>query len=113
MSNSEKPIQGEDNSAPFAMRRSITLQVGERQFITMAETMTQESAFFAALLSERWDNADADGSYFIDADPDLFEHILRYLRRGVFPIFYDNVKGHNHALYLALLQEANIFKFHG
>lgn len=110
MSNSEKPIQGEHDSAPFPTRRSITLQVGERRFITMAKTMTQESAFFAALLSGRWDNAETDGSYFIDADPDLFEHILRYLRRGVLPIFYDNVKGHNHALYLALLEEAKYFQ---
>jgi len=44
--------------------------------------MRQESAFFAALFSGRWDNADADGFFFIDADPDLFEHILRYVRRG-------------------------------
>lgn len=110
MSSSEKPIEGEHNSAPFGKRRTITLQVGERRFITTAETMTQESAFFAALFSERWDNAEADGSYFIDADPDLFEHILRYLRRGVLPIFYDDAKGHDHALYLALLEEAKYFQ---
>lgn len=110
MSRSEKPIQGEHTSAPVATRNSITLQVGERRFITTAETMTQESAFFAALLSGRWDDAEADGSYFIDADPDLFEHILRYLRRGVLPIFYDNANGHNHALYLALLEEAKYFQ---
>jgi len=26
------------------------------------------------------------------------------------PIFYDNMKGHNHALYLALLEEAKYFR---
>ncbi|KAF7930163.1 hypothetical protein BELL_0086g00110 [Botrytis elliptica] len=89
----------------------ITLQVGERRFITTKNTMTGESPFFAALMSGRWDsNKQADGSYFIDADPDLFEHILRYLRRSVLPIFYDTEKGHDHVLYLALLGEARYFQ---
>ncbi|TGO40727.1 hypothetical protein BHYA_0032g00060 [Botrytis hyacinthi] len=56
----------------------ITIQVEERRFITTKNTMTEESPFFAAPISGRWDsNKQADGSYFIDADPDLFEHILR------------------------------------
>ncbi|KAF7881024.1 uncharacterized protein EAF02_006915 [Botrytis sinoallii] len=89
----------------------ITLQVGERRFITTKNTMTGESHFFAALMSGRWDsNKQADGSYFIDADPDLFEHILRYLRRSVLPIFYHPEKGHDHVLYLALLGEARYFQ---
>ncbi|KAF2174541.1 hypothetical protein K469DRAFT_707331 [Zopfia rhizophila CBS 207.26] len=41
--------------------------------------------------------------------PDLFEHILRYLRRGVLPVFYDGAKGHDYALYGALLEEARFF----
>jgi BTB/POZ domain-containing protein KCTD9 len=85
MSNSEKSMQCEQASPPLAMGRSITLQVGERWFVTTAETITHERIFFAALFSGRWDNVEADGSDFIDADPELFEHILRYLRRGVLP----------------------------
>ncbi|KAF2273210.1 uncharacterized protein EI97DRAFT_496147 [Westerdykella ornata] len=85
--------------------RRITLQVGERRFVTTLQTL-QESGFFASLLSGRWDNAQGDGSYFVDADPTLFEHILRYLRRGVLPIFYDKAKGHDYGMYLALLEEA-------
>ncbi|KAI9375528.1 hypothetical protein BJX61DRAFT_539680 [Aspergillus egyptiacus] len=50
------------------------------------------------------------GLIYIDADPTLFKHILRYLRRGVLPIFYDNDRGHDHALYLALLEEARYFQ---
>jgi hypothetical protein len=110
MSNSEKSLGSEHASPSPAAGQQITLQVGERRFVTTAETMTQESAFFAILFSGRWDNKQADGSYFIDADPQLFEHILRYLRRGVRPIFYDNVKGHDHALYFALLKEAQYFQ---
>ena len=88
----------------------ITLQVGERHFVTTRETLVAESGFFASLLSGRWDNAQEDGSYFIDADANLFENILRYLRRGVLPIFYDKMKGHDYALYLALLEEAKYFQ---
>ncbi|OCL04808.1 hypothetical protein AOQ84DRAFT_345683 [Glonium stellatum] len=93
-----------------AVGSKITLQVGEQTFITTATTLTEESGFFSSLLSGRWDNTQPDGSYFIDADPDLFKHILRYLRRGVLPIFYDSGKGHDHALYLALLEEAKYFQ---
>ncbi|SLM35714.1 Potassium channel tetramerisation-type BTB domain [Lasallia pustulata] len=88
----------------------ITLQVGERRFVTMRETLIQESGFFTSLLSGRWDNAQADGSYYVDADAELFEHILRYLRRGMLPIFYDNSKGHDYALYLEFLEEAKYFQ---
>ncbi|KAL3421725.1 hypothetical protein PVAG01_05881 [Phlyctema vagabunda] len=88
----------------------ITLQVGERTFHTTRDTLVEKSDFFAALLSGRWDNRQRDGSYFIDADAHLFEHILQYLRRGVFPIFFDDARGHDHVRYLALLEEAKYFQ---
>lgn len=65
----------------------ITLHVGERCFTTTHETLAAESG---SLLSGRWDNAAKDDSYFVDADANFFEHILRYLRRGVFP-FLNNL----------------------
>src|SRR5437763_426520 len=98
-----------DSPAPIPGEK-IILQVGERRFVTTRGTLTQESGFFSSMLSGLWDNAEADGSYFIDSDPLLFEHILRYLRRGVHPIFYDNLRGHDHALYQALLEEARYFQ---
>lgn len=91
--------------------KRVALQVGERRFVTNRETLVRESGFFASLLSGRWDsNALEDGCYFIDADPSLFEHILRYLRRGLLPVFYNLARGHDHALYLALLAEARYFQ---
>ena len=51
----------------------------------------------------------SDGSYFIDADGDVFAHVLRYLRHGTLPIFYDEVRGHEHAAYVALLEQARYF----
>ncbi|KAG0651939.1 BTB POZ domain-containing KCTD4 [Hyphodiscus hymeniophilus] len=117
--NLEAPDQGRDSHTDQAEGGSssqtssgqIVLQVGERRFITTKETLTDESEFFTCLLSGRWSsNAQTDGSWFIDADPGLFEHILRYLRRGVLPIFHDSTKGHDHALYRALSVEADFFQ---
>jgi BTB/POZ domain-containing protein KCTD9 len=101
--------ESQELSAPSADKHKITLQVGEQRFVTTRETLVGESVFFASLLSGRWDNMEEDGSYFIDADGGLFEHILRYLRRGVFPLFYDKTTGHNFHLYLALLEEVRYF----
>ncbi|KAL3465583.1 hypothetical protein BJX64DRAFT_285515 [Aspergillus heterothallicus] len=73
----------------------VELQVGDRRFTALRSTLVLENTYFASLLSGRWKtSAREDGSYFIDADPDLFVHILRYLRRGLYPIFYDVHKGH-------------------
>jgi hypothetical protein len=85
-------------------------RIGEQRFVTTAETITLESGFFVTLLSGRRVDAQTDSSYFIDADPELFEHIMRYLRCRVLPIFYDNIKGHDYALYLALLEKAKYFQ---
>ncbi|KAL4940642.1 hypothetical protein BDV06DRAFT_17755 [Aspergillus oleicola] len=102
---------GPTNGAPsLKPRDEVELQVGDRRFTTTRETLVNGSTFFEALLSDRWDAARPDGSYFVDADPDLFEHILRYLRRpSAPPIFYDVVKGHDYPLYNALLEEARYF----
>jgi len=87
----------------------VSLQVGDGRFTTMRDTLTSESTFFASLLSGRWDNRLADGSYFIDADPVVFGHVLDYLRRGVFPVFFDKERGHDHGKYHSLLAEARYF----
>ncbi|PYH88283.1 hypothetical protein BO71DRAFT_281091, partial [Aspergillus ellipticus CBS 707.79] len=68
-----------------------------------------ESAYFTSLLSGKWQPPPPDGKYFIDSDPDLFEHMLRYLRRGISPLFYDRNTGHDYNKYLAVLEEARYF----
>lgn len=91
----------------------VFLQISDRQFITSKSTLSQKSTFFEALFSTRWNNQRPDGSYCLDADPNLFEHILLYCRRGIFPLFYDRACGHNYSLYLQLLQEARYFGIDG
>lgn len=91
-------------------RDTVTLQVCERRFITTRDTLVAESDFFASALSEQSSIAQENGCYFVDSDANLFEWILRYLRRGVFPLFYDESKGHDYAAYVALLEEAKYFR---
>lgn len=114
-------------SATIQNSPQVTLQVCSRRFVTTRLTLITESGYFKTLLCNPWaaapvadkkpnhdednnNNNNNDGCYFIDADADLFSHILRYLRRGVLPIFYDRHRGHDHALYVALLEEARYFQ---
>ena len=91
----------------------IELQVGERRFTTTVSTFP-ENSFLNSIISGRWESSrSSDGAYFIDADPDLFAHILRYLRRGMLPIFYSKTDGFDHALYDALQAEAEYFVIDG
>lgn len=88
----------------------VTLQVGEGRFTTTVEIL-KGSEFFAALTSGRWEsNRLEDKSYFVDADADIFAHILRYLRHEILPVFYDSLKGHDFPLYLAVLRQAEYFQ---
>lgn len=90
----------------------IRLQVGEKRFNALTSTLTRESDFFCRMLADDPPSGRTGGGvdYFIDADPSLFEHVLRYLRRGVLPVFFDISRGgHNHAQYAALLAEARFF----
>ncbi len=45
----------------------------------------------------------------MDADGQLFEHILRYMRRGVLVLFHDNAKAYDESLYLAFFYEAKYY----
>lgn len=99
-------------SPTIDLGEQITLQVGTVRFTTTAETLTSKSEFFKRFLSPTWRRPREDGSYFIDSDPVLFGHILQYLRRNTFPIFYDEVKGHDYAMYIRLQQEADYYLLH-
>jgi hypothetical protein len=69
-------------------------------FVTMRETLIQESGFVSFLLSGRRDNTQADGSYPIDADAESF---------GQPCVIFDALSFHP-SLYLELLEEAKYFR---
>ncbi|KAI1406949.1 hypothetical protein F5Y13DRAFT_176083 [Hypoxylon sp. FL1857] len=88
----------------------ITLQVGERRFTTLRDTLVGESEYFAVRLSGSWNDAEEDGSYFVDSDPTLFEHVLGFLRSGNYPVFFDSAsQTFDCAKYISLLGEARYF----
>jgi hypothetical protein len=93
----------------------VTLNVSGRIYKTRPSTLST-SPYFTALLA-RWDSgADLqdDGSYFIDADADTFEHILTFMRRpSKFPLYWTHEHGFDYALYNKIETEADFFLLHG
>jgi hypothetical protein len=90
----------------------IILDIGGRKFKTETATLCADSGLFRHQLSDlyQW-TPQADGSYFLDADPEIFEHVLRFMRRpSVFPLFYDAVRGFDYGLYSRLQAEADYFQ---
>lgn len=87
----------------------VTIKTLQRTFITDPQRWLGQSAYFDNLFSGRWGDKQEDGSYYVETDAHVFEHVLRYLRTGVLPVFYDRERGHDFALYQALLEEARYF----
>ncbi|KAK0708515.1 hypothetical protein B0H67DRAFT_465808, partial [Lasiosphaeris hirsuta] len=76
-------------------------------------TLVDRSNYFSAFFSGGWTvkKKQPDGAILVDADPDAFTHFLRYLRRGVFPLAYDQkTVGHDFKLYVDLLPDAKYFQ---
>jgi len=73
----------------------ITLRVGDRTFTTRLGTLTEGSPFLAAKFSDRWNaNNDATASRaddlpFLDADGEVFAHVLEYLRNRSYPLLWN------------------------
>ncbi|KAF1919957.1 hypothetical protein BDU57DRAFT_441639 [Ampelomyces quisqualis] len=111
--NEPTPLKtaGQEGGVPIpsiAHPKVITLNVGGRKFQTAIDTLRSESGLLAVNLSEgyTWE-PQADGSYFLDADPDLFEHLLRFMRRPeVFPLLHTKADGYNYDMYNRLEAEA-------
>lgn len=87
----------------------VTIKTSQRTFITDPEGWLGQSLYFNKLFSGNWGDKQEDGSYFIETDAQIFEHVLRYLRTGVLPVFYDRLLGHDFSLYQALLEESKYF----
>lgn len=89
----------------------ITLNVGGQHFRTHKSTL-EDAHYFRPYLEGRftWIQED-DGSYFVDADPDIFAHVLRFLRRpSVYPLFWSKVNGFDYNLYNHLEDAATDFQ---
>jgi len=88
----------------------ITLNVGGQKFQTVLSTLTSKSAYFRGMFSTKSHSPSPDGSYFIDADPELFKHLLQYMRRPeAYPIFWSETGSFDYTLYGRLETEAKFF----
>jgi hypothetical protein len=93
---------------------TIVLDVCGRKFRTTKSTL-QTSDYFNNLFTRWEDCADRqeDGSFFVDADPDTFEHLLNFMRRpSRFPLYWTKEKGFDYVLYSKLAVEADFFLLH-
>jgi hypothetical protein len=99
-------------SLPAAYPEVLTIDIGGRKFRVSRNILEAESGLFRHQLSEHftWE-PDEGGSYFLDTDPNLFEHLLRFMRRPeVFPLFYNHAAGFDYDLYNRLEAEAGYFQ---
>jgi hypothetical protein len=90
---------------------TMNLNIGGRHFM-VSRTTLMESGLFQHQLSDHFTwSPQADGSYFMDADPVLFEHLLAFMRRPeIFPVFYTSNSGFDYHLYSRLQVEAEYFQ---
>lgn len=84
----------------------VRVRVGETVFHTTRATLI-ESQLFASLFALSPPGSD---EYFVDNDPELFAHVLRYLRTKLYPLFYDRVNGHDKCMYSALIHQAEFYQ---
>lgn len=82
----------------------IVLQVDDKIFRTTKGTLMEESAYFSSRLANR--RVAVDRKLTLDMDPTVFTHVLRYLRHGVLPCFYDKTHGFDYNLYSLVLAQA-------
>lgn len=93
------------SDSPLVESDTVILQVDDKIFRTNKETLVEESAFFASRLSGP--SHSVDRKLTLDMDPVIFTHVLRYLRHGVLPFFYDQIRGFDHNLYSLVLAQAD------
>lgn len=99
------------STAPNSYSDTIMLNVGGYRYETSYATLRATSGLFHSLLSDESWRPGPDGSYFVDADPELFKHLLRFMRRPtIFPLFYDSAKGYDYDLCTKLEAEAAHFR---
>lgn len=90
----------------------VTFDVAGRLFKVSTDILIANSGWFQLRLSPHYNwTPQRDGTYFIDTDPDLFTHLLAYMRRPeVFPLFYSKTDGFDYNVYNRLEVEATYFQ---
>lgn len=92
------------NDSPLVESDKVILLVDDKIFHTTKETLVEKSTFFASRLLGP---LHPSTTLTLNMDPVIFSHVLRYLRHGVLPFFYDQVRGFDHNLYSLVLAQAD------
>jgi hypothetical protein len=89
----------------------MRLNIGGRRFEVLRSTLMKSGALSDMISGTLLWAAEPDGSYFLDTDPDAFEHVLRFMRRpSIFPLFWSKSEGFDYAQYHRVQTEAEVFK---
>lgn len=101
---------------------TVRLQLGDRVFTTTMDTLNA-SPVLAAKFSQRWNSSTASTStdmpaarkkrkpqkIFLDANPEIFQYILDFLRQNATPMIWDPQHGFDTNKYAAIYQMARYY----
>ena len=77
----DEPAKRRRDEPAVAENASVHLNVGGHRFTTLRGTLENSPTFAAALQEpDGHIQREADGSYFVDRDPEIFAMILCFLR---------------------------------
>ncbi|KAI3555762.1 hypothetical protein CABS01_02921 [Colletotrichum abscissum] len=93
---------------PPLYRGQIKLEIGGRRFVSSMDVL-ERSPWFKYIFSINFRDWYRDGVFHFDNDGDLFAHILRFLRTGMYPLFWDARNGFDYAMYAMIQQQARYY----
>ena len=104
------------------MSEAIALQISDRTFVTTKSTlihgMRDGSQYFKTTFdfNNRSSNQSISGdnpvtpTYYLDLDPEIFGHVLSYLRSGVMPLLWEKKNGFDYGAYAKLQRMAEFLQ---
>ncbi|KXH65860.1 hypothetical protein CSAL01_02909 [Colletotrichum salicis] len=93
---------------PPLYRGQIKLEIGGRRFVSSMDVL-ERSPWFKYIFSINFRDWYRDGVFHFDNDGDLFAHILRFLRTGMHPLFWDARNGFDYAMYAMIQEQARYY----
>jgi hypothetical protein len=108
--NLSYPSEHQADPPPFRLSSNwISLDVGGTVF-KMPRYVLEKSTVLNHALSQL---SGKDGPFDFHADPDIFKHLLDYLRNDAFPLFWTKADGFDFVLYQRVQQDAELFHLWG
>jgi hypothetical protein len=106
-----KPQQPQPEHTPASYPNVIPLNIGGRRFEVARSTLCESRLLQHQLSDQSAWSPESDGWYFLDTDPEIFEHLLRFMRRpSAFPLFWSQSEGFDYGLYHRVQTDAEYFQ---